>query len=92
MTRSRIWTLALCLLVTVAGVRTDSTYKTQFPSDAAAGDIEGSGFWSALVCAGCIAAGVVIASGGAAAILTAARAPGSTLAAGACIAACIDAF
>lgn len=92
MMKSRIWTLALCLLVTFAGVRTNSPHEAQLPSDIAAEDFSGSGFWSALACAGCIAGGVAIASGGIGAILAATRVPGSTLAVGACIAACVDAF
>lgn len=92
MTRSRFGTLALCLLVAVAGVRTDSTHQTQVPSDIAGEDFEGSGFWSALACAGCIAGGALIAYGGVGAIVAAARTKGSTLVLGACIAACVDAL
>lgn len=84
--------LALCLLIAGTGVRNGSTIETRAPSETAAEDFEGSGFWSAVACAGCVATGFLIASSGWAGILAAASIKGSTLAVGGCIVACADAL
>lgn len=92
MTKSRLGMLALCLMLAGAGARAGTAFEVPRASDVAAEDFEGAGFWSAVACAGCVATGVLIASGGWGAILAAASIRGSTLAVGGCIAACIDAF
>jgi hypothetical protein len=57
-----------------------------------ADEVSGRGFWSALGCMGCVVGGVAIASGGWAAIVTAASSPKSTLILGACVGACARAL
>ena len=63
------------------------------PANAApAADVVGTGWFTALACAGCLAIGISIVAGGPAAILTAMHVPGSAVAAGACVGACVDAL
>ncbi len=84
--------VALLLLVTFAlGVAPARGHAVAQPQTPAA-QVQGGSFWTALACAGCVAGGIAIASGGAGAILVAAATEGSTLVAAACVGACYETF
>lgn len=85
----RVLSLATCLaLLGVHAAAIPGSANENAVSAATAEDVEGSGWKAFVICAGCMGAGIAILAGGAAAILAAASAPGSTLALGGCIAAC----
>ena len=85
----RVLTLAMCLSVLGmnTAVQPGSSSGTAEPA-AAAEDVTGSGWKAFAACVTCIAAGIGIVGGGPAVIVAAASAPGSSIALGACIAAC----
>ncbi len=85
----RVLTLAMCLAVLGmnTAVQPGSSPGTAEPV-AAAEDVTGSGWKAFAACVTCIAAGIGIVGGGPAVIVAAASAPGSSIALGACIAAC----
>ena len=61
-------------------------------ASAAAADVVGTGFWTALGCAACVAGAAAIVAGGPGAVLVAATAQGSFWVAAACVGACAAAF
>ena len=87
----RFLTLATCLAVLGmnGAVQPGPSHGTAEPP-AAAEDVAGSGWKAFAACVACLVAGIGIVGGGVAAIIAAGSAPGSTLALGACIAACVN--
>ncbi len=93
MFRSSMRALALAACLAVPGLQAatvqGTTYEEAAPV-AAAEDVEGSGWKAFVICAGCVGGGIAILLGGGATIAAAASAPGSTVALGGCIAACLS--
>lgn len=95
MTKSRTLVLALALSLGIsassAGPRSPASNSGSASTTVA--DVQGAGPWGAkLACGGCVAAGIGIIAGGFGAIWGSLFVTGSSVALGACIAVCAEAF
>ena len=85
--------ITLTLVLTLVMLPMSGQRSTAPPANATpATDVVGTGWFTALACAGCLAIGISIVSTGPAGILAAMHVPGSAVAAGACVGACVDAL
>lgn len=94
MMRNPVAATALALALVAVPIRQSSPPESSTPPPdiALLEEVEGRGFWTAMACAGCVAAAGVIVGGGWGAILVAVTTEGSSFILAACIGVCIDAL